>query len=104
MHRPVPEQGRSVRQRILIPPCPRPNKLILILVLVAIRLVNRLLNPVPSLPNGMPGWQRFVAHTSHVVLYALMFTLPLVGLGDAVCGAISHRPLWAAATATDSAA
>jgi cytochrome b561 len=52
---------------------------ILILVLVAIRLVNRLLNPVPSLPDGMPGWQRFVAHTSHVVLYALMFTLPLVG-------------------------
>jgi cytochrome b561 len=48
---------------------------ILILVLVAIRLVNRLLNPAPSLPDGMPAWQRFVAHTSHVVLYALMFAL-----------------------------
>jgi cytochrome b561 len=54
---------------------------ILILVLVAIRLVNRLLNPAPSLPEGMPAWQRFVAYTSHVVLYALMFALPLVGWG-----------------------
>ena len=54
---------------------------IVILVLVAIRLVNRLLNPAPSLPDGMPGWQRFVAHASHVVLYALMFALPLVGWG-----------------------
>ena len=42
-------------------------------------LVNRLPNPAPSLPNGMPAWQRFVAHTSHVVLYVLMFALPLVG-------------------------
>jgi cytochrome b561 len=54
---------------------------ILILVLVAIRLVNRLLNPAPSLPEGMPAWQRFVAHASHVVLYVLMFALPLVGWG-----------------------
>jgi len=34
---------------------------ILILVLVAIRLVNRLLHPAPSLPAHMPAWQRFVA-------------------------------------------
>ena len=54
---------------------------ILILVLVAIRLVNRLLNPAPPLPQGMPAWQRFAAHASHVVLYALMFALPLVGWG-----------------------
>jgi cytochrome b561 len=52
---------------------------ILVLVLVAIRLVNRLLNPPPPLPDGMPGWQRFAAHGSHVVLYALMFAVPLVG-------------------------
>jgi cytochrome b561 len=52
---------------------------ILILILVAIRLVNRLLNPAPPLPQGMPAWQRFAAHGSHVVLYALLFALPLVG-------------------------
>jgi cytochrome b561 len=54
---------------------------ILILILVAIRLVNRLLNPAPPLAPGMPAWQRFVAHASHVLLYALMFALPLVGWG-----------------------
>jgi cytochrome b561 len=52
---------------------------IVVLVLVAIRLVNRLLNPPPPLPDGMPGWQRFAAHGSHVVLYALMFAVPIVG-------------------------
>lgn len=52
---------------------------ILVLLLVSIRLVNRLINPPPPLPDGMPGWQRFAAHGSHVLLYALMFALPLVG-------------------------
>jgi cytochrome b561 len=52
---------------------------ILILVLVAIRLINRLFNPPPPLPEGMPGWQRVAAHGSHVLLYALMFAVPLVG-------------------------
>jgi cytochrome b561 len=52
---------------------------ILILALVAIRLVNRLLNPPPPLPEAMPAWQRLVAVGSHVLLYALMFALPLVG-------------------------
>jgi cytochrome b561 len=52
---------------------------VLILILVAIRLVNRLLNPAPPLPAHMPAWQRFAAKASHVVLYVLMFALPLVG-------------------------
>jgi cytochrome b561 len=54
---------------------------ILILVLVAIRLANRLLNPPPPMPAGMPSWQRFAAQASHVILYALMVALPLVGWG-----------------------
>jgi len=52
---------------------------VLILVLVAIRLVNRLLNPAPPLPEDMPAPLKFAAHASHVVLYVLMFALPLVG-------------------------
>lgn len=52
---------------------------VLILVLVAIRLVNRLLNPAPPLPQDMPALLKFAAHASHIVLYALMFALPLVG-------------------------
>jgi cytochrome b561 len=52
---------------------------ILILVLVAIRLINRLINPPPPLPADLPGWQVLAAKASHLVLYALMFGLPLVG-------------------------
>jgi cytochrome b561 len=51
----------------------------LILVLVAIRLINRLLHPAPPLPAAMPSLMAFVARASHVVLYLLMFALPLVG-------------------------
>jgi cytochrome b561 len=52
---------------------------ILILLLVAIRLVNRLFHSPPPLPDGMPGPLRFAAHASHWLLYVLMFALPLVG-------------------------
>jgi len=41
--------------------------------------VNRLFNPAPPLPAGMPARLAFAARASHVVLYALMFALPLVG-------------------------
>lgn len=54
---------------------------VLILALVVIRLINRLIHPAPPLPAAMPGWQRFAAHASHILLYALMFALPLVGWG-----------------------
>jgi cytochrome b561 len=53
----------------------------LILVLVAIRLINRVLHPAPPLPAAMPPLLKFVAHASHWLLYALMFALPLVGWG-----------------------
>ncbi len=53
----------------------------LLLVLVAIRLINRLLTPPPPLPAGLPGILRFAAHASHWLLYALMIALPLVGWG-----------------------
>ena len=50
-----------------------------ILVLVAVRLLNRLLNPQPPLPPDLPSWQKILAKLSHLLLYALMFLLPLVG-------------------------
>jgi cytochrome b561 len=50
-----------------------------VLVLVAIRWINRLLNPPPPLPDTMPPLQRFAAKASHVLLYALMFIMPLLG-------------------------
>jgi cytochrome b561 len=52
---------------------------IAILILVVIRFVNRLMNPPPPLPDGMPMLQRIAAKASHFLLYALMFVMPLVG-------------------------
>jgi cytochrome b561 len=52
---------------------------ILVLVLIVIRLINRLLRGAPPLPDGLPGWQRIAARGSHVLLYILMFAIPLAG-------------------------
>jgi cytochrome b561 len=52
-----------------------------VLILVAIRLVNRLINPPPPLPDSLPPLQRVAAKASHVLLYALMFIIPLLGWG-----------------------
>jgi cytochrome b561 len=54
---------------------------IAVLVLVIIRLVNRRLNPPPPLPASLPRWQRMAAEGSHHLLYALMFSMPLIGWG-----------------------
>jgi cytochrome b561 len=52
-----------------------------ILVLAAVRLVNRLLNPPPPLPATVSGSERFAATASEYTMYGLMFALPLVGWG-----------------------
>jgi len=52
---------------------------ILLLVLVAVRLINRLLSPPPPLPPAMPAVLRLAAEASHWLLYALMFAVPMVG-------------------------
>ncbi|MDB5971238.1 MAG: cytochrome [Hydrocarboniphaga sp.] len=52
---------------------------ITILLLAAIRLVYRLLHPAPALPADLPRLQRAAAFASQVLLYALMFALPMVG-------------------------
>jgi cytochrome b561 len=54
---------------------------IAIFVLCVARIVNRFINPPPELPDTIPSLQRFAARASHVVLYALMFIMPLVGWG-----------------------
>ncbi len=54
---------------------------IAVFVLCLARIVNRFINPPPELPDTVPSLQRFAAKASHVVLYALMFIMPLVGWG-----------------------
>lgn len=52
---------------------------VLILLLVGLRLVNRLISPPPPLPAAMPKALRLAAQGSHLLLYLLMIALPLVG-------------------------
>jgi cytochrome b561 len=50
-----------------------------ILALSVLRLLWRLVNPVPPLPEGLPGWERVAARASHVLLYVFMIAIPLSG-------------------------
>ena len=52
---------------------------IAILLLVIVRLINRLRHRPPPLPEDLPAVQVFAAKASHWLLYALMFAMPLVG-------------------------
>ena len=52
---------------------------IAILLLVIVRLGVRFSTRQPPLPADLPGWQALAAKASHVLLYALMFILPLLG-------------------------
>ncbi|MCR0983787.1 cytochrome b [Roseomonas populi] len=52
-----------------------------ILLLVLIRLPLRLATGAPALPADLPRMQKLAAKASHVLLYASMVTLPLVGWG-----------------------
>lgn len=52
---------------------------IAILVLVAIRIGVRLRRGSPPLPDSLPSVQKTAARASHVLLYALMLILPIVG-------------------------
>jgi cytochrome b561 len=52
---------------------------ITILMLAAIRLVWRLMNPTPDLTAETKPWERVLAKLSHLLLYALIFAMPLTG-------------------------
>ncbi|QET02149.1 cytochrome b [Cupriavidus pauculus] len=60
---------------------------IAILLLAVLRLVNRLTHRPPPLPASLPAPQRIAAHASHLLLYALMIAMPLVGWGMQSAGA-----------------
>ena len=51
------------------------------MILVIIRYVNRRLNPPPEFIATMPPEERGVAHASEMLMYAIMFAMPLIGWG-----------------------
>ncbi|MDE1182543.1 cytochrome b [Paraburkholderia sp.] len=54
---------------------------IAILLLVIVRIAVRLRRGSPPLPRELPALQKIAARLSHLVLYALMLAMPLIGWG-----------------------
>ena len=52
---------------------------VVILVLVALRLAYRLLNPPPPLPESVPSLQRHSASVTHWLIYGLLLTMAISG-------------------------
>ena len=50
-----------------------------ILALAMLRLLWRLAHKAPAYPASLPQWQQSAAHHLHVLLYVLMFAVPLSG-------------------------
>jgi cytochrome b561 len=50
-----------------------------ILLLTAIRLIWRGVNPTPALPEETPAWQRIAARISHILLYLVTIAVALLG-------------------------
>jgi cytochrome b561 len=63
---------------------------IMILILAAARVVNRMLTTLPPFPPTMSKNERWVASASERLLYTLMFALPLIGWGMLSAG---HYPI-----------
>lgn len=47
--------------------------------LACLRIVWRLVNPTPALPDGMSGLERMLAHAGHWGIYVCMFLMPVSG-------------------------
>ncbi len=54
---------------------------IAILILVVVRFVNRQLTSLPPFPATMSRTERLAATASELMMYGLMFVLPLIGWG-----------------------
>lgn len=54
-----------------------------IILLIVVRLIWRLLRPVPLLDDGTPQWQQIAAHATHWLLYLGVILLALLGWANA---------------------
>lgn len=72
----TPGIGRSLQDPLFIF---HKNIGVVILILVAVRLAYRLINPPPPLPASVPGFQRIVAEATHWALYGFLLAMALSG-------------------------
>jgi cytochrome b561 len=56
---------------------------VLIMLVVIARTAWRLTHPVPLISDGTPEWQQRTAAATHVLLYALLVALPVLGWANA---------------------
>lgn len=61
-----------------------------VLMLSVLRLIWRLVNPVPPPPAGMQPWLKFASRTMHAILYVLMVGIPLSGWLMISVGSMGH--------------
>lgn len=52
---------------------------VLLLILAVVRLLWRLTHRAPAHPRAAPLWEKLAAHSSHIILYALLFVAPITG-------------------------
>ncbi len=50
-----------------------------VLAFMLIRVVWRLMNPQPALPNTLPNWQKYSARFLHFLLYIALITMAVIG-------------------------
>jgi cytochrome b561 len=66
----------------------------LILMLMLARLAWRLGHRTPALPPDTPVWERYAAHASHGLLYALAIALPISGWVINSAAAVPFSVFW----------
>jgi cytochrome b561 len=65
-----------------------------VLGLAILRLLWRLSHPAPPLPRSYPGWEKAAARLAHILLYILIFAMPISGwIHDSAFAAAAQNPL-----------
>jgi cytochrome b561 len=54
---------------------------IAILIVACVRLITRILSPLPPFPPTVPPGERLIATASEFLMYTLLFAMPLIGWG-----------------------